>query len=296
MWIIYLISILVIFIYIFWIIIDNSNEKNKNNKKELIEYLKNKNFKTSQIRIYNNQEFRVDFENKQIAICSTFPKLYIDIVNFFDIIECEIIEDSNTIMKGGIGRSIIGGVLAGEVGAIVASNTRESKNIIYKLQIRIITKNIGRSLHIINIIDSEIKKDSSEYKRAMLFANNVYATIISIINCNNKLDDKLEVSNITKENSNTDFIIKLEKLSKLKNDGVITENEFTECKQRILSENNGKSDTKIQYNLDEDIYNIEQKLKLYKNDKIKVISALKEENGLSLKDAKEIFDEYLKNR
>ena len=39
-------------------------------------------------------------------------------------------------------------------------------------------------------------------------------------------------------------------LSILKNDGVITENEFTECKQRILSENNGKSDTKIQYNLD----------------------------------------------
>ena len=114
----------------------------KNNSNEVDKKLKDKDFKTSKIfSIHGNeQQFRVDLEHKQIAICSIFPYQKIDIINFSDIIECQIIEDSNTVMNGGVGRAVVGGALAGGVGAIVGANTRATKNVINILQIRIITK------------------------------------------------------------------------------------------------------------------------------------------------------------
>ena len=66
-------------------------------------------------------------------------------------------------MKGGVGRAIVGGALAGGAGAIVGANTRASKNMIYNLQIRIITSNINNSLYTINIINNSTGVDVNSY-------------------------------------------------------------------------------------------------------------------------------------
>lgn len=187
---------------------DNSNTVNQN--------LSNKGFSTSNTisftRYSNRFQVRIDMKNKQIAICTILPFEKTDIIKFSDIIECQIIEDSNTIMKGGVGRAVVGGALAGGVGAIVGANTRASRNVTNSLQIRIVTKNINSSLCTIDIITREINKSSDEYKEAMNFANKVYATINSIIsnstesvnressNCSSIYDkNQQEVEEITKE-------------------------------------------------------------------------------------------------
>ena len=274
----------------------------KNNSNEVDKKLKDKDFKTSKIfSIHGNeQQFRVDLEHKQIAICSIFPYQKIDIINFSDIIECQIIEDSNTVMKGGVGRAVVGGALAGGVGAIVGANTRASKNVINILQIRIITKKISNSLYTIDLIKTEIEKNSMEYRNAMNFANNVYAILTSIITNNDKVSNNLGEKK-TMEQNNNNFIEQLERLSKLRNDGMITEKEFEESKQKILNSQNESLENKVEIEQDEfdlrnDIYNIEQKIQLYGNDKIRIIKALREETGFGLVEANNIVDEYFKNR
>lgn len=274
----------------------------KNNSNEVDKKLKDKDFKTSKIfSIHGNeQQFRVDLEHKQIAICSIFPYQKIDIINFSDIIEFQIIEDSNTVMKGGVGRAVVGGALAGGVGAIVGANTRASKNVINILQIRIITKKISNSLYTIDLIKTEIEKNSMEYRNAMNFANNVYAILTSIITNNDKVSNNLGGKK-TMEQNNNNFIEQLERLSKLRNDGMITEKEFEESKQKILNSQNESLENKVEIEQDEfdlrnDIYNIEQKIQLYGNDKIRIIKALREETSFGLVEANNIVDEYFKNR
>ena len=203
---------------------------------EVEKILSNKNFKTSKSIISKQKksikQLRVDTEHNQIAICNVFPYSYVTYINFSDIIECEIIEDSNTIMKGGVGRAVVGGALAGGVGAIVGSTTRSSKNVVNSLQIRIVTSNIRNSLFNINLISEETNKEDLEYKNAMQFANNVYATIQAIINENNKSKNQKED---IQEQNNTTGLEQLEKLAQLKEKGIITQEEFEESKKKILS-------------------------------------------------------------
>lgn len=300
-----IIVVIVIFAIAF-IGMNKDEEKAKENEYSIEDYLKNKNFKTSQMKTYNQYDNRIqlrtDLEHKQIAICYIFPVEKTDFIQFVDIIECEIIEDSNTIMKGGIGRAVVGGVLAGGVGAVVGANTRASQNVANSLKIRIITKNISRSLYTINIITAETQKDSKEYKEAMNFANEVYSTITSIINNsnneknNNNLGGKKDM-----EQSNNDFIEQLERLSKLKENGVITQEEFEESKQKILnSTNHSNTMTTSQDNTitnNNDIYHIEEKIYKYgENEKIKIIGEVMKETGKGLAESKEIVENYLKNR
>ncbi len=293
------IAVIVIALFVmFFMSLGTENEKTENNINEIDKLLKDKNFETSKniavSLIESKKQFRIDMQNKRIAICDMYPTNKVNILKFTDIIDCEILEDNNTIMKGGVGRAIVGGALAGGVGAIVGANTRKSQNITNSLQLRIITNDISKSLYTIKLIKNETKKDSIEYKRAMNFANNVYATVMSIINDNNNEGVKKMVQN------NGDFIEQLERLSKLKDSGAITQEEFEISKKKILeSQNtinneddleNGKEHIEIENN---DMYNIEDKIQLYGYDKIAIIKAVRDEAGLSLETAKKIVDEYM---
>ena len=139
-----------------------------------------------------------------------------------------------------------------------------------------------------------------EYMNAMNFANNVYAILTSIITNNDKVSNNLGGKK-TMEQNNNNFIEQLERLSKLRNDGMITEKEFEESKQKILNSQNESLENKVkiaqdEFDLRNDIYNIEQKIQLYGNDKIRIIKALREETGFGLVEANNLFDEYFKNR
>lgn len=166
----------------------NYSNLKENAEKQMQQELIKNNFITSKSIDYliehidTSISFKIDTNSKKIAICQKNLGYKIDFFNYTDIIECEIIEDSNVIMKGGIGRAVTGGILAGGVGAIVGANTRSSKNVIFNLSIRIITNDVMNSLYVFELINTEMPKDSVQYKNAMSFANNVYSTILAIKN------------------------------------------------------------------------------------------------------------------
>lgn len=184
----------------------------------------------------------IEFNNRAMAINKEKKELYFlfndeldKLIKYESIIECEIIENSNVVNSGGIGRAIVGGLIAGDSGAIVGANTRKSKNIVSSLLIRIVTKEIDEPLYTLELLDYQIDTNkqlyANFYKQAMEFANNVYATIQAIIKDNNNTN----VVETKQDLNSINGLEQLEKLAELKDKGIITQEEFEETKKKILS-------------------------------------------------------------
>ena len=183
----------------------------------------------------------IEFNNRAMAINKEKKELYFlfndeldKLIKYESIIECKVIENSNIVNSGGIGRAIVGGIIAGDSGAIVGANTRKSKNIVSSLSIRIVTKEIDEPLYTLELLDYQIDTNkqlyANFYKQAMEFANNVYATIQAIIKDNNNTN----VVENKQELNSTNGLEQLEKLAELKDKGIITQEEFEETKKKIL--------------------------------------------------------------
>lgn len=109
------------------------------------------------------------------------------ILNFKEILECSILEDGATIQSSGTGRAIVGGVIGGGVGAIVGASTQKSTPEVLSLSIRVVTSNISNALYEIPIISSPMNRTSIECIKLRRFAQEIYATLTSIIEYNKSI-------------------------------------------------------------------------------------------------------------
>jgi len=174
----------------------------------------------------------LDDNNKKWAIPEvtiTGKLKNIRLYNYSDILNFELIEDGNSIIKGGVGRAIAGGVLFGGVGAIVGGVTGKKKNtsLCSRLQIKITLNKLNMSTEYINLITTETKKDGSVYKMYFNTAQEIISTLEVICSKNANKSDNENTSNI----STADEILKFKKLL---DEGIITQEEFDRKKQELL--------------------------------------------------------------
>lgn len=150
-------------------------------------------------------------------------------IKYSEILNCEILVDNATIQSGGLGRAVVGGIIAGGVGAIVGASTRKSDNVVNSLKIRIITANVYDALIEIPLIASTVNRTSSEYEKAEKFAQEVYATIYSIL-ARNLSDGSIAQPMAVQEDAASAF----RKLTELRESGYITEKEFEVKRKEII--------------------------------------------------------------
>ncbi len=193
----------------------------------------------------------IDEINMKIAIKT--EKMELTVYNFSDILQCEIIEDDNTTFKKStsrtVGRALLGGALFGGAGAIVGglsakqSKHKECKKIQLKLTIKD-TKNPNIFLTFFDKTDQLFGgekgvKESDEFWGKMLKnsreAANKWKDIFTVII--DKIDFESKSSSQKKEN-NLNFSVsdELLKLNKLKEDGILTDEEFNEQKKKLLKQ------------------------------------------------------------
>ncbi|MFI3206644.1 MAG: SHOCT domain-containing protein, partial [Clostridia bacterium] len=174
-----------------------------------------------------------DDMNKKFAIPKTGLSGKIKdlrIYNYTDLIDYELIEDGNSISKGGVGRALVGGALFGGVGAIVGGSTgHKRKNTCSKLQIKITMNNIESPTVYINFIEAETKKDGFLYKQVYSQAQEALS-ILNIITQPIKTD--LEPT--TKSNTTTSSADEILKFKQLLDSGIISQEEFETKKQQLL--------------------------------------------------------------
>ena len=84
------------------------------------------------------------------------PKIY----NYSDIVDFELLEDGESITKGGLGRAITGGLLFGGIGAVVGGITggKRSKSICNSLKIKITVNDMRSPVVYINLLATATKR------------------------------------------------------------------------------------------------------------------------------------------
>lgn len=167
-----------------------------------------------------------DFKKKQIAILDLLNE-YWDLIEIDSIIGCELLQDNSTVMTGGVGRAIVGGALAGGFGAMVGASTRSSSDIVRSLAVRIITNDPIKAMVMIEILNGELNRKMPDYKELYGKAQDIYSTVISVMD-QNKQENKIF------SNEHDEVIEKIRKFAKLKDDGLITEEEYERKRKKLL--------------------------------------------------------------
>lgn len=107
------------------------------------------------------------------------PKIY----SFDDIVSFELIEDNDCIVKGGLGRALVGAALLGQVGAVVGSATgkKKSKKVITKLIIKITVNDIENPVIYINLVEKPIQASSMIYTNKFKEAQEIISLLELIV-------------------------------------------------------------------------------------------------------------------
>lgn len=151
------------------------------------------------------------------------------IFRFSDIIDYELLEDGNTITKGGLGGAVVGATLFGGVGAIVGSNTgkKHGKSTCTSMKIKITVRSMECPTEYIEIIGFETKKDGMIYKTLAKQAQECLS-ILGVI-----CDQAAPAADAPAQQavSDADEILKFKQLLDA---GVITQEEFNAKKAQLL--------------------------------------------------------------
>lgn len=159
------------------------------------------------------------------------PKTFVAkarIYKYSELLEYEILEDGESIQKGGLGRAVVGGVLFGGIGAVVGGLTanKKIKRAIKSYKIKLILDNKAVPVEYINLLASPTRSDSLVFKGVTKMAEEIVGVLKRITHTNNK--NETTTSQVTSE---ADEIMKFKKLFDA---GVITEEEFIGKKKQIL--------------------------------------------------------------
>lgn len=163
----------------------------------------------------------IDEVNKLLHIFQYF-------LSYDEIVDYELLQNGESISKGGLESAIIGGALLGGVGAIVGSNVGKKKitQEISEYRIKITTKNpFVTSLYIHFLTAGKVKSNSFLFKTYCNDANNVLS-LLSLVT------HEVENSKFSNSISGADEILKYKKLFDA---GIITQEEFNTKKTQLLN-------------------------------------------------------------
>lgn len=105
----------------------------------------------------------------------------VDILDYSDLIEYELLEDGESLVKGRVGSAIVGGMLFGGIGALAgASRKKKVKAMCNSMSVRIIVNNLDNPQYVIPIISSQTKTDSIIYQSAMATAQE-FTSLLALI-------------------------------------------------------------------------------------------------------------------
>lgn len=163
-------------------------------------------------------------ENNKLWYAPCFTNVFF---TFEEIVSFELLENGNTISKGGIGGALAGGALFGDAGAVVgaAVGKRKIKQEITQYLIKIITRNRNCPEVYINFLTTgKLMSDSIVFKSRAGTAQQVLTMLTLMMDGQNKTISENRFSA-------ADEIMKYKKLL---DDGILTQEEFEEKKKQLL--------------------------------------------------------------
>lgn len=191
----------------------------KENNKQLID-----NFQPT--KVVGNLSF--DDNTKSFTVKTS--KKNTDLYYYSQLQSFELLENGESITKGGLGGAAVGAVLLGPVGAIVGGITggKKNKGVCNSLQIKITLRDSLRQTIYIPFITVSTKMNGIIYKNAYQTAQDTLSALQLAVDILEQNQTKTQNSTII---SGADEILKYKQLL---DDGIITEEEFQVKKKQIL--------------------------------------------------------------
>lgn len=194
------------------------------------------------LKTYNNYAFVTDDINEFIAIV-TPTKIHVH--RYSDIVNVSYVENGSEAFSKSLGGAIAGGILFGGVGAIVGANAASAKQNkeIKKMSVKIllgstmdstITLSIYKAGEDGPVLNTKNDIELAKYEILMREADgikDIFSIIIDIIdkkNANSNTDSNPLVSYVSVADE-------LKNLAKLKDDGILSVEEFNELKTKLLN-------------------------------------------------------------
>ncbi len=258
------------------------------------------------IGVRNLYTFAVDNEREKVLVMVGQYKRF---VKFEDIISVELIEDNNVLMKKSTGRtiggSIIGSALAGGAGMIVGGLSGSSKqvNLHSSVIVKLLLRNASSpSIEIacfdcrtMTIEGKPVKDGSMEesvYKKGLSDAKRITDTLNVIIDAIDRASNSGDSTMPTTQFSST--ADELLKLAQLKEQGILTEEEFNQQKTKLL---NGASvsttkpeSKKVTVSFDSDPFDGQVLSIVASEGKLAAVKFAKDQKGIDLAEAKNYVD------
>lgn len=196
---------------------------------------------TPTLKSYNDYAFVTDDINQFVAII-TPTKIHVH--RYSDIVSISYEENGSRVFNKSIGGALVGGLLFGNVGAIVGGNaTKATQNKeIKSMSIKILLNSTSNSTILLKIYEAEVngtilktKKDVDKmlYEGLMKEVNgikDIFSIILDIVEKNITLQ---KADPVIQQPSNS-IADELTKLAKLKETGILSEDEFQALKAKLL--------------------------------------------------------------
>lgn len=183
---------------------------------------------------YHFSHYYFNQRRHQILVAKTLLSDY-KIIDFNEVISYRVNQNGHNETKHhGITRAIVGGALAGGVGAIVGATTGGKQTDYIDHLGLIISLKDGSNFEVVLIRKIEqIKSDSLSARSSVEALNKLISLVDSIIAQNKASNaDTKTVNNSDTDNDPADEIRKFKKLA---DDGIITNEEFEEKKKQLLN-------------------------------------------------------------
>ena len=182
----------------------------------------------------------IDNETKKVAL---ILKSGYRIFSYRDILASKIIEDgeeiTTTSRSSQVGRALVGGVLAGGMGAIIGGVGAKEKHSseVEKVTLKIVVNDIENPTFKVeflklNEFETSVKKENLRYKNAINEANEWHDVISILIRQADGIDKQVEED---KDGDIGSVAEELTKFAALMEKGVITREEFDKQKDKLLS-------------------------------------------------------------
>ena len=199
---------------------------------------------TPTIKAFNDYAFVTDDVNEFVAVVTPSK---IHVLRYSDIVSISYEENGSDVFNKSLGGAVVGGLLFGGVGAIVGGNTAKAKQNkeVRNMSIKILLKSTSDSTIILKIYEVgkdgsvlETKKDADRmhYEGLMKEVSgikDIFSIIIDIVDKNIAMQKAPPVSPLL--SSSASVADELTKLAKLKESGILSEEEFQAQKSKLLN-------------------------------------------------------------
>ncbi len=181
----------------------------------------------------------IDNTHKKWAVQEWNGTTNVKIHDYSELIDFELNEDEQSIIKGGFGKALVGGILGGTTGAIIGSaSSKQIKKDCNLLEIRIRTNDFQKPQYTITLIRGfNCPKSSSLYKQRYEIAQE-FVSNLNFIAVNGKIESIAHPQAQATPQIPTTIGDRLRELNALKNEGILTEEEFNTEKHKLLQSNN----------------------------------------------------------